>query len=115
MVNYYRWFAPLGQIVFIAPTRPLVLQQVEACWRIVGMPTADTAVMQGTVSKAARAEYWQTRRAFYATPQTFCNDLREGRADARRIVLLVVDEAHRATKEHAYVQVRVVGCVTCGA
>ena len=29
----------LVQIVFVAPTRPLVAQQLEACRRIVGIPT----------------------------------------------------------------------------
>lgn len=30
MYNYYRWF-PLGKIVFLAPTKPLVDQQRDAC------------------------------------------------------------------------------------
>ena len=30
MYNYYRWF-PTGKIVFMAPTKPLVAQQIEAC------------------------------------------------------------------------------------
>lgn len=45
MWNYYRWF-PAGQVVFLAPTRPLVSQQIEACYKIVGMPASDTAHMQ---------------------------------------------------------------------
>lgn len=27
-----------GKVVFVAPTRPLVTQQIEACRRSVGMP-----------------------------------------------------------------------------
>ncbi|RHY43535.1 hypothetical protein DYB38_011796, partial [Aphanomyces astaci] len=36
MFNFYRWF-PRGKIVFMAPTKPLVSQQIQA-WRDV-MPT----------------------------------------------------------------------------
>ena len=33
MYNFYRWF-PRGRIVFTAPTRPLVHQQIEACRKV---------------------------------------------------------------------------------
>ena len=36
MYNFYRWF-PAGKIVFLAPTKPLVAQQIEACYRITGI------------------------------------------------------------------------------
>ncbi|KAM0842711.1 hypothetical protein ACQ4PT_058168 [Festuca glaucescens] len=37
MYNYFRWF-PEGKIVFTAPSRPLVTQQIEACHNTVGIP-----------------------------------------------------------------------------
>ena len=37
MFNYYRWF-PAGIVIFMAPTRPLVTQQIGACNDIVGIP-----------------------------------------------------------------------------
>ena len=37
MFNYYRWF-PAGKVIFMAPTRPLVTQQIGACHDIVGIP-----------------------------------------------------------------------------
>ena len=101
MHNYYRWF-PTGAIVFLAPTRPLVSQQIEACHRIVGIPASDTAQMQGTLLPPARAQSWRSRRVFYCTPQTFTNDIEAGRVDPRRVVLVVLDEAHRAAGDHAY-------------
>lgn len=42
----YRWF-PTGKIVFLAPTRPLVAQQIEACQLSCGIPSRDAAVMTG--------------------------------------------------------------------
>lgn len=46
MYNFYRWY-PLGKIVFTAPTRPLVAQQIEACYNIIAIPPKDTIEMTG--------------------------------------------------------------------
>ncbi|KAJ3870141.1 P-loop containing nucleoside triphosphate hydrolase protein [Lentinula novae-zelandiae] len=104
MLNYYRWF-PEGKVVFVAPTRPLVSQQIEACHEACGIPGSDAIEMTGQVSKPIRHKFWGQKRVFYMTPQTLINDLQSENCDARDIVLLVVDEAHRATGDYAYNQV----------
>lgn len=43
MFNYYRWF-PAGKVIFMAPTRPLVTQQIGACHDIVGIPHVRLAI-----------------------------------------------------------------------
>lgn len=50
MYNFYRWY-PLGKIVFTAPTRPLVAQQIEACYDIIAIPPNDTIEMTGQWKK----------------------------------------------------------------
>ncbi|RMD39980.1 hypothetical protein DV735_g5161, partial [Chaetothyriales sp. CBS 134920] len=104
MLNWFRWTRN-AQLVFVAPTRPLVVQQAEACYGIAGIPKADTTIMTGGVPSTVRAVEWQEKRVFFMTPQTLENDLRSGIADAKRIVLLVVDEAHKATGAYSYVKV----------
>lgn len=104
ILNFFRW-APEGQIAFLAPTKPLVAQQIDACFNIVGIPRSATAEMTGNVSAQRRRDYWEEKRVFFLTPQTMQNDIAKGICDAKRIVCLVIDEAHRATGNYAYVQV----------
>ncbi|KAF2187856.1 P-loop containing nucleoside triphosphate hydrolase protein [Zopfia rhizophila CBS 207.26] len=104
MLNWFRWTKD-SQIVFVAPTKPLVSQQVEACFNIAGIPRSQTSLLTGGVPPGLRAEEWASKRVFFMTPQTLLNDLKSGIGDPKKIVLLVVDEAHRATGSYAYVGV----------
>ncbi|RAR15620.1 P-loop containing nucleoside triphosphate hydrolase protein [Stemphylium lycopersici] len=104
ILNWFRWTTE-AQIVFVAPTKPLVAQQVEACFKIAGIPRSYTTMLTGGVQTGLRAEEWKEKRVFFMTPQTLLNDLKSGYADPKKIVLLVVDEAHRATGAYAYVEV----------
>ncbi|EDO32367.1 predicted protein [Nematostella vectensis] len=104
MYNYYRWY-PQGKVVFMAPTKPLVAQQIEACYKIMGIPQTDTAEMTGNMAPTKRENLWRTKRVFFLTPQVLQNDLSRGSCAAADVVLLVVDEAHKALGNHSYCQV----------
>jgi ATP-dependent DNA helicase MPH1 len=104
MLNYFRWTRE-AKIIFMAPTKPLVSQQVDACFNIAGIPRSATTMLTGEISPAIRAEEWEEKRVFFMTPQTLENDLRNKRVGPREIVLLVIDEAHRATGSYAYANV----------
>ncbi|KAK1986566.1 type III restriction enzyme [Colletotrichum cereale] len=104
MLNYYRWTKD-AKIVFVAPTKPLVSQQVDACFNIVGIPRSETTLLTGDTAPALRVDEWASKRVFFMTPQTLQNDISHGYADPKSIVLLVIDEAHRATGEYAYAKV----------
>ena len=90
MLNYMRWF-PKGKVIFMAPTRPLVTQQVEACHNIVGIDESITAELNGTVAKAKRKRLWAEKRLFYCTPQVAQKDLFSGALPKEQVVLVVVD------------------------
>ncbi|KAG8220105.1 P-loop containing nucleoside triphosphate hydrolase protein [Butyriboletus roseoflavus] len=104
MLNFYRWF-PEGKVVFVAPTKPLVAQQIDACHRTCGIPGRDAVELTGNNPRAYRSRMWEEKRVFYMTPQTLINDLTTENCDPRDIILVVIDEAHKGTGDYAYAQV----------
>lgn len=105
MYNFYRWY-PQGKIVFMAPTKPLVSQQIDACYKIMGIPLEDQAEITGmTTSVHKREALWTSKRVFFLTPQVINNDLARGVCPASQIKCVVIDEAHKAQGKHAYCQV----------
>ncbi|KAH0792947.1 Type III restriction enzyme, res subunit family protein [Histomonas meleagridis] len=110
--NYYRWF-PTGKIIFIAPTRPLVSQQMKSVQETTQIVQSDIAEITGAILPETRASKWKSARVFFATAQTVQKDIEKGICPTTQIVLLVVDEAHRASGNHSYcVVVRQIASVT---
>ncbi|KAH7681034.1 RNA helicase protein [Dioscorea alata] len=101
MFNYFRWF-PEGKIVFTAPSRPLVMQQIEACHNIVGIPQEWTIDMTGQMSPMKRSGFWKVKRVFFVTPQVLEKDIQSGICLVKQLVCLVIDEAHRAMGNYSY-------------
>ncbi|XP_063103160.1 Fanconi anemia group M protein isoform X2 [Cavia porcellus] len=104
MYNFYRWF-PSGKVVFMAPTKPLVTQQIEACYQVMGIPQTQMAEMTGSTQVFTRKEIWCNKRVLFLTPQVMVNDLTRGTCPAADIKCLVIDEAHKALGNYAYCQV----------
>uniref|UniRef100_A0A672ZVL9 ATP-dependent RNA helicase FANCM n=1 Tax=Sphaeramia orbicularis TaxID=375764 RepID=A0A672ZVL9_9TELE len=91
MYNFYRWY-PSGKIVFMAPTKPLVAQQIEACYKVMGIPQAHMAELTGSTAAKQRQE-------------VMVNDLSRDTCPAQQVKCVVIDEAHKALGNHAYCQV----------
>jgi ERCC4-related helicase len=89
IANFHVWF-PEGLIFFLAPTKPLVDQQSMALaeFRHLVEPGCVFS-LTGSVQVGKRVEVYRRRKVLFCTPQTLENDLREGRVDARQIVLII--------------------------
>ena len=94
---------PHSKILILAPTKPLV-QQHEQTFRkhIEGIPD-DIVVFTGDVSPEKRRVAWENARIVLSTPQAIENDILTRRILLDDVSLLVIDEAHRATGDYAYV------------
>ncbi|XP_055624811.1 uncharacterized protein LOC129767689 isoform X2 [Toxorhynchites rutilus septentrionalis] len=106
MYNILRWY-PRGKVIFMAPTKPLVNQQIEACYKIMGIPKSDTAEMTGKQKKSTRPELWKSKRVFFVTPQVVQADIHAPgqHFPTDEIKLIVIDEAHKAKGRYAYTEV----------
>ncbi|KAG0655603.1 3'-5' DNA helicase [Maudiozyma exigua] len=103
MLNFFRW-TKAGKVIFMAPTRPLVAQQIKACLGVSGIPSDQTAILLDK-TRRNREDIWREKRVFFTTPQVVENDLKRGVLNPKDIICLVVDEAHRATGSYAYTNV----------
>uniref|UniRef100_S4REK3 Helicase ATP-binding domain-containing protein n=1 Tax=Petromyzon marinus TaxID=7757 RepID=S4REK3_PETMA len=104
MYNFYRWY-PSGKILFMAPTKPLVAQQMETCHNVIGISQEHMAEMTGSTMASDRQAIWAKKRLFFLTPHVMKNDLCSEACPAAAVKCLVVDEAHKAMGNYSYCQV----------
>ncbi|KAF5292807.1 hypothetical protein FQA39_LY13852 [Lamprigera yunnana] len=104
MYNFFRWY-PKGKVIFMAPTKPLVKQQIDACYNITAIPKEATAELTGSKTPESRKNLWNEKRVFFITPQVLQNDLNILTELALNIKCIVIDEAHKAKGNHAYCEV----------
>jgi Fanconi anemia group M protein len=94
---------PTRSILFMAPTRPLVLQHAKSVAETLFAPPP--LVLTGTVSPERRAELLRPPQVIVATPQVVANDMAHGSFPIDSLSLIVVDEAHRAVGDYPYVAI----------
>jgi ERCC4-related helicase len=106
MVTAHRLLThPTSKAVFLAPTKPLVRQHREKLHSIVDLDYEDMSFLTGETKAKERVAEWQKGRIVFATPQVIQRDILKGRYNLENVSLLVIDEAHRAVGNYAYVQI----------
>ncbi len=102
MVAEYILFEKNEKVLFLAPTRPLVMQHLETMKRLFSTYGIEISAFTGEIDNEDRLLRWATSRMIISTPQVAENDLRNGLYDLSHFGLIVFDEAHRATGNYAY-------------
>lgn len=94
---------PQAKVVVLAPTKPLVDQHATSFANY--LPDAESlgVTLTGKIAPKKRAEEFERASFIFCTPQTLENDLLGARVSLKDVCLLVVDEAHRAVGDYAYV------------
>jgi ERCC4-related helicase len=91
------------KILFLAPTRPLVMQHLDSFNRMFSLKSF--ALFTGSIHASQRKELWASKRIIFSTPQSVDNDLKEKLYDLSDVSMCVFDEAHRAVGNYSYVEV----------
>ncbi len=94
---------PTDSILFLAPTRPLVVQHAHSVATTLFAP--EPLVLTGAIVPERRALLLHPPQVVVATPQVVANDLGDSRFPLDSFSLLVFDEAHRAVGDYPYVAV----------
>lgn len=103
VVAEYLLREPSRSILFLAPTRPLVVQHARSLEATLFGPVP--LVLTGSVSPERRAALLHPPQIVVATPQVIGNDLAAGEFDLSKFSLIVFDEAHRAVGDYPYVTI----------
>ncbi len=110
-----------GRVLMLAPTKPLVEQHLRFFKQFMLFQEgsepeeSDFVMFTGDTSPEERARAWEACRICFATPQVIKNDCLAGRYSLADVVLLVVDECHRAVGNYAYVFLAQHYCATAAA
>ena len=95
-----------GWALVIAPTVALSNQHLENILPILSKAQElNPIVLSGQQTASKRPELWKSSQLVFATPQVVRNDVRNESLSLRDCSLLVVDEAHHCTGEHAMAEV----------
>lgn len=94
---------PTESVLFLAPTRPLVVQHATGVARTLLAP--EPLTLTGAIAPERRAALLNPPQVVVATPQVVGNDLASGQFPLDTFSLIVFDEAHRAVGDYPYVAI----------
>ena len=94
---------PTSKILLLSPTKPLCEQHVETFRKHLELDPGKIVLFTGNVAPEKRGELWKDATIIISTPQGLENDVINQRVKLEEVSLLILDEAHHATGEYAYV------------
>jgi len=95
----------VGKILLIAPTVALVNQHLKGINKILALKEIEPISITGQNMANKRSAMWISSRIVIATPQVVRNDIINGILSIEEYSLVIFDEAHHCTGEHAMAQV----------
>jgi ERCC4-related helicase/ERCC4-type nuclease len=93
---------PDAKIIFLAPTKPLVVQHQKSFLDLTVLKEWQLPVMTGSIDPEKRKKIFLDAKVAFMTPQVLQNDVISNRIELDQISLIIFDEAHRATGDYAY-------------
>jgi len=92
-----------NKILFLAPTKPLVIQHSQFIKQFITIDEKNVAVFTGETSPEKRTELWEKSRIIVSTPQVIENDILSQRLNLKDVSFIIFDECHHAVGEYSYV------------
>lgn len=92
-----------SKILMLAPTKPLCEQHRQTFCNHLSIPEEKIALFTGDISPETREKLWNDATIIISTPQGLENDIINKRVRLNEVSLLVIDEAHHAVGDYAYV------------
>ncbi|MHA1729303.1 MAG: DEAD/DEAH box helicase [Promethearchaeota archaeon] len=92
------------KIIFLAPTKPLVVQHQETFknMTVFGDEEWQIPVLTGSTVPEKRERIFLDAKIAFMTPQVLQNDILGNRINLSDVSLIIFDEAHRAVGDYAY-------------
>jgi len=94
---------PRASVIILAPTKPLCQQHHDLMVRILKLDESNIGLWTGEVPLAAREG--SLPKLLIATPQLILSELTQGKIKLDRTSTIILDEAHRAVGNYAYVPI----------
>lgn len=94
-----------GRAILVAPTNPLVEQHYHDAFKFLDLEQETELVrVNGSIPWQKREQKMRDARLIVATPQVIRNDVQRGVLSLADVSLLVLDEGHHASGNHAMAQ-----------
>ncbi len=93
-----------GRVILIAPTVGLVDQHLRSIREVLSLEEEAVSIT-GQIPPSSRVGLWDSSRLIIATPKVVVNDVKNDVLKLSEFSLLVIDEAHHCTGEHAMAMV----------